>query len=155
MSRKSSELQIGALLAGLFFGGVISAAATLFVFALFPDADWTNTLSVVGVLTLAGCAMGGMLGAVLSDEIARMRSQKFGCPHYPIPIAVRRGRATDRRARHSNALGLTRRVTDPAPPRLRLIHDRKRLAFPARHTNRRGARRADAHFLRVVARPDH
>jgi hypothetical protein len=117
--------------AGLFFGGVISAAATLFVCALFPNVDWTNTFSVMGILTLAGAVIGAMLGAVVSDEIASMRRQKFGCLRHPVPIGLRRGCVVDRRSRHSTASGFARRVTDPKAPRLRLVHDRKPLEFPA------------------------
>jgi hypothetical protein len=118
-------------LAGSFFGGVISAAATLFVCALFPNADWTNTFSVMGILTLAGAVIGAMLGAVVSDEIASMRRQKFGCSHHPAPIGLRRGCVVDRRSRHSSSPEFARRVTDPRAPRLRLVHVRKQLEFPA------------------------
>jgi hypothetical protein len=118
-------------LAGSFFGGVISAAATLFVCALFPDADWTNTFSVMGILTLAGAVIGAMVGAVVSDEIVSMRRQKFACLRHPAPIGLRRGCVADRRSRHSNAPGFARRVTDPKAPRLRLVHNRKPLEFPA------------------------
>lgn len=142
MSPKPSRLLQRAVapLAGSFFGGVIAAAATLFVCALFPDAHWTNTFSVMGVLTLAGAVIGAMLGAVASDEIASMRRQKFGCLRHSAPIGVRRGCVIDRRSRHSDAPGLGRRVTDRKAARLRLVHDRKPLEFPANLLRNRSAR---------------
>jgi hypothetical protein len=119
------------LLAGAFSGGIISAAAALFVCALFPDADWTNTFSVMSILTFAGAVIGAMLGAVVNAEIAGMRRQKFGCLRYPAPMGVRRGCVVDRRSRELNAPGFARRITDPRTPRLRLVHNRKPLEFPA------------------------
>ncbi|MEO8004019.1 MAG: hypothetical protein ABI771_03870 [Betaproteobacteria bacterium] len=107
--------QLHALLLGLFLGGLLSGGTAFFVLTIgFSLMDWTATLSVVGVISAAGGALGAMIGATAGNEITNQRRQKFGASLGQGPIQ-----------RHASAAASPKGTVNRRLSRLRFIDDRK------------------------------